>query len=162
LKKRRARRGLGVPPIVSAEITMRCPGGDRTITIPGPTASEAIRKAQAFDPRRDKNIPRFLALRCQKIAARIVKRNPGFAGARGGTRCPPANKRVVFQPNMASFMLYDMPPSPGERGVTISIPLPGARRTCMPGPGGGLVFVKWDRRGIFGVAPYDLRRVKVN
>ena len=56
---------------------------------------------------------------------------------------------------------YPDPPRHGERGTVTSIPLGGGRsRTCMKGPGGGLVYVDWDRGGTFGVSSYDIYRVK--
>jgi hypothetical protein len=77
--------------------------------------------------------------------------------------CPREGLRVEYNPSPASHVLYsDYPTAPrhGERGTVVSIPLGGRRATCLRGPGGGLVYVKWDRAGHAGVSSYDLDRVK--
>ena len=53
---------------------------------------------------------------------------------------------------------YTSPPAKGEEGnVTY---MPGYKpRTYLPGPGGGLLYVKWDRIGVMGVSPNDLEKV---
>lgn len=81
----------------------------------------------------------------------------GFA-ALGSTRCPPEGMRVVYRPNPASHALYMRPPRIGERGSVTSIPLGARRATCLPGPGGGLVYVDWDEAGPRGIAPGDIER----
>jgi hypothetical protein len=55
---------------------------------------------------------------------------------------------------------YPTLPKRGEKGTVTSIPLGGRRGTCMKGPGGGLVYVKWDRGGFAGVSSFDIDRVK--
>lgn len=67
--------------------------------------------------------------------------------------------RVRFVPNPISLRLYSKPPALGEEGVVTTAQLPGGRRTFLPGPGGGLLYVQWDRMGTMGVAPIDLVKV---
>lgn len=78
-------------------------------------------------------------------------------------RCPREGRRVRFAPNPVSHAMYSRAyclPKPGEAGTVTTVPLPGGRKTCMPGPGGGLVYVKWDGGCTVGVAPQDLARGK--
>jgi hypothetical protein len=75
-------------------------------------------------------------------------------------RCPREGLRVRFVPNPVSFLLYRSPPPRGMTGVVTSVPLPGGRKTCMPGPGGGLVYVKWADGDFQGVSPIDLERIR--
>lgn len=78
-----------------------------------------------------------------------------------GRRCPREGTRVEFSTTPAGRMLYGSyaPPS-GARGSVTSIPLGGRRATCMPGPGGGLVYVRWDEHSTCGVSPRDLTKLK--
>jgi len=77
-----------------------------------------------------------------------------------GKGCPKEGLKVRFEPNPVSAMLYPRGhvADKGEVGVVVSIPLPGARNTCMPGPGGGLVYVRW-KGGTQGTSRYDLEKV---
>jgi len=73
----------------------------------------------------------------------------------------PAGQLVKFVPNPASFALYRVAPHVGATGVVVSVPLGGGRRsTTMPGPGGGLVYVRWTDGSVMGVAPGDLQKIK--
>ena len=68
--------------------------------------------------------------------------------------------RVEFRPTPASLMLYSSPPRRNARGTVTTVPFPGGqRRTSLPGPGGGLVYVKWDDGSFQGVSPIDLFRI---
>ena len=54
---------------------------------------------------------------------------------------------------------YTNPPAKGEEGEVTY--MPGYKpRTYLPGPGGGLLYVKWDRKGVMGVSPKDLDIVR--
>lgn len=76
-------------------------------------------------------------------------------------RCPPEGMRVRFEPNPVSLLLYTNPPRKGATGTVFSVPFGGGvRRTCMPGPGGGLVYVKWDDHPQMGVSPIDIERLR--
>jgi hypothetical protein len=69
---------------------------------------------------------------------------------------PKPGTRVIFNPNPASFRLYEKPPRPGARGTVTTVPL-GTRRThYLRGPGGGLVYVYWGDGHVQGVALQDL------
>lgn len=78
-----------------------------------------------------------------------------------------AGTRVKYQPNPVSAALdahssYYNPPLPGVEGVVVALPVPGGRKTFLPGPGGGLLYVKWgsDPRTQFtyGVSALDVVR----
>jgi hypothetical protein len=99
------------------------------------------------------------------------RRTPGGNGrpARGGlsalegraTLRTAVGTRVRFVPNPASFQLYSRPPARGEEGeVTTTLFPGGGRRSSMPGPGGGLLYVKWDRTGTQGVSPLDVEVIR--
>jgi len=63
----------------------------------------------------------------------------------------------VFIPNPASLTLYSHG-APGTRGTVTSIPTADGMRTFLLGPGGGLVYVRWDHDfSICGVSAYDLK-----
>lgn len=66
--------------------------------------------------------------------------------------------RVRFEPIPASYALYSSPPARGATGsvTTVSFGGGGGRRTHLPGPGGGLVYVKWDDGSFQGVSSIDL------
>jgi len=67
--------------------------------------------------------------------------------------------RVRFTPNAASHPLYSNPPEVGEEGEVTTVPMPGGRRSSLKGPGGGLLYVKWDNLGTMGVSPRDVEVV---
>ncbi len=75
-------------------------------------------------------------------------------------RPPREGTRVRFQPNPVSFALYgSKTPKPGEEGAVTTVNVGGPKKlSYMPGPGGGLVFVKWDTFGVMGVSPIDIVR----
>lgn len=78
-------------------------------------------------------------------------------------RCPKEGTRVRFNPTPVSRALYSRAyclPKTGASGVVTSIPTGRGRRTCMPGPGGGLVYVAWDGGCTVGVSSYDVEKVK--
>jgi hypothetical protein len=55
-------------------------------------------------------------------------------------------------------VMYSNPPARGEEGEVTY--MPGFKpRTYLPGPGGGLLYVKWDDIGVMGVSPNDLEKV---
>lgn len=71
--------------------------------------------------------------------------------------------RVVFAPFPASHLLYSRAPHYGAAGSVVKVPLGGRSATFLFGPGGGLLYVRWDgdlRRRAFtmGVSPWDLYR----
>lgn len=99
------------------------------------------------------------------------RRTPGGNGrpTRGGlsalegraTLRTPVGTRVRFSPNPASYKLYSRPPARGEEGEVTTTQFPGGgRRSFMPGPGGGLLYVKWDQTGVQGVSPIDVEVIR--
>lgn len=64
--------------------------------------------------------------------------------------------RVFFEPTPVSYALYSKPPRRGMAGTVTSVSFGGSRRTYLPGPGGGLVYVKWDDGSFQGVSSLDL------
>jgi len=68
-------------------------------------------------------------------------------------RCPREGLRVCLRANPAGMMMYTHAGDPrsGDCGETVTVPVPGGRKTCMPGPGGGLVYVRWDSGHVAGV-----------
>jgi hypothetical protein len=75
---------------------------------------------------------------------------------RRATLRTPVGTRVRFAPNPASLALYSHPPERGEEGEVMLMNLGGRRSSFMKGPGGGLLYVKWERTGPQGVAPQDV------
>lgn len=67
--------------------------------------------------------------------------------------------RVRFRPNPVSLALYTNPPAIGEEGEVTTTSFGGSRRSFLKGPGGGLLYVKWDRLGTMGVSPRDVEIV---
>jgi hypothetical protein len=85
-------------------------------------------------------------------------RAPRGLGALEGraTLRTPVGTRVRFVPNPASFQMYSRPPENGEEGTVTTVAHVGGHRSFMMGPGGGLLYVKWDRTGHQGVSPRDI------
>ena len=75
-------------------------------------------------------------------------------------KCPKEGIRVRFVPNPAAAMFYTGAHEPrrGEFGTTVALPVPGGKKTCMPGPRGGLVYVDWDGAGVSGAFKRDIER----
>jgi hypothetical protein len=73
-------------------------------------------------------------------------------------RCPREGGRVKFNPYAGAMSLYTpgTHPSRGESGSITTVSLGSRRATCIPGPRGGLVYVKWDKFGTTGVFKTDL------
>ncbi len=68
--------------------------------------------------------------------------------------------RVVFSPNPASRVLYSYRvPEPGARGTVTAAWTAGRLRTYLVGPGGPLVYVRWDGGGL--VCCVSMRDLKV-
>jgi hypothetical protein len=67
--------------------------------------------------------------------------------------------RVVFSPNPVSLALYSYSvPAAGARGTVTAVRTAGGLRTYLDGPGGGLVYVRWDPDGLVcGVSMRDLK-----
>lgn len=68
----------------------------------------------------------------------------------------PEGTRVEFKPNAASLGMYSMAPMVGTKGSVVAVPLGRGKATYLKGPGGGLVYVKWDSLGVLGVSPIDV------
>ncbi len=67
--------------------------------------------------------------------------------------------RVVFSPNPASLALYSYRvPERGAHGTVTAVRTAGGVRTYLDGPGGGLVYVRWDGHGLVcGISMRDLK-----
>jgi hypothetical protein len=85
------------------------------------------------------------------------------------SRSYPEGLRVVFAPHPVSHVLYGIAPPKGAHGTVVKVSLGGrsGARTYLPGPAGGLLYVKWDAPaaspigtaiGICGVSPLDVYR----
>lgn len=71
-----------------------------------------------------------------------------------------AGTRVVSQPTPASRALYGYPvPAAGTLGTVTPVSFGRGSRTSLPGPHGGLVYVRWDDGLFCGVPRFDLRRL---
>lgn len=69
--------------------------------------------------------------------------------------------KVRFNPTPASLCLYSKPPRTGEVGVVTTVPFGGGvRKSFLPGPGGGLLYVNWETTGVQGVSSVDVERVR--
>ena len=79
----------------------------------------------------------------------------GLDGVGKGTR---KGTRVRFNAHRGSLVLYSHHPEIGEEGTVGTMPGFG-KRTYLPGPGGGLLYVDWDQSGMIGVSPNDVERV---
>jgi len=67
--------------------------------------------------------------------------------------------RVMFSPNPATRALYSYRvPVAGACGTVTAVRTAGGVRTYLDGPGGGLVYVRWDPDGLVcGVSMRDLK-----
>jgi hypothetical protein len=65
--------------------------------------------------------------------------------------------RVRFNAHPGSLVLYTHHPEIGEEGSVTTMPGFG-KRTYLPGPGGGLLYVDWDQSGTIGVSPKDVEK----
>jgi hypothetical protein len=80
----------------------------------------------------------------------------GFSGVSPRTR---QGTRVRFNAHPGSLVLYSRHPEIGEEGSVGTMPGFG-KRTYLPGPGGGLLYVNWDDSGMIGVSPNDVEKAK--
>lgn len=90
-----------------------------------------------------------------------VNEVPGMLISRGLEAVSPRTRkgtRVRFSASKGSLVLYSHHPDIGEEGSVTTMPGFG-QRTYLPGPGGGLLYVKWDRSGTIGVSPNDVEKV---
>lgn len=99
----------------------------------------------------------------EDCAVRYIERHLDMKASKGDMagnppRGPREGARVKFLPTPASLALYSPPtPTIGATGSVTSVPFGGGvRRTFLPGPGGGLVYVKWDDFGVMGVSSTDI------
>lgn len=87
---------------------------------------------------------------------------PATEGLGGSMRrsIPRIGTKVRFEPNAASLMLYTHHPDKGETGRVTTVSVGSRRIHYMPGPGGGLLYVRWDKSDqILGVSLLDVERV---
>jgi hypothetical protein len=114
---------------------------------------------RAESDRKARHLPSCSLTRCAPGCSRNLG-NLGSLPNIKGRKCPVREgTRVVFNPNPVSLMLYSHgTPRRGEQGTVTTVPLPGGRKPCLPGPGGGLIYVDWDEFGTAGIAPGDIDR----
>ena len=95
-----------------------------------------------------------LAHDLSQLAQRVETTASGaqIGGVSKGTR---QGTRVRFTANPGSLVLYTHHPEIGEEGTVGTMPGFG-KRTYLPGPGGGLLYVNWDQSGLIGVSPNDV------
>lgn len=74
--------------------------------------------------------------------------------------CPREGLRVRYNPASLHTRYLSKRPARGETGTVRSVSFGRGRATCMRGPGGGLVYVDWDRTGFVGVSSHDIDRAK--
>jgi hypothetical protein len=94
-----------------------------------------------------------------KAALKLDKGNLGVASALEGmaTLRTRVGTRVRFVPNPGSYLLYSNPPEEGEEGTVTTVSFGGAgKRSSLKGPGGGLLYIEWDKHGHMGVSPRDV------
>lgn len=78
--------------------------------------------------------------------------------------CPREGTRFRFVPNATSYSMYSVEhrhllPRSGTIGKAVKMNLGSrTRQTCLPGPGGGLIYVQFPS-GTIGVSKYDLQAV---
>jgi len=92
----------------------------------------------------------------------LRKRTYISEGRRPPKGTPRVGTRVVFDPYVVSMAMYphkEKFPRRGEEGTVTTVPLPGGKSHYLLGPGGGLLYVKWDKAGTMGVAPRDVKKV---
>lgn len=71
----------------------------------------------------------------------------------------PAGTRVVVKASPSSRALYSGGiPKDGTEGTVTPVSFGSHKRTSLPGPGGGLVYVKFDDGTFTGVSPIDLEK----
>jgi len=68
--------------------------------------------------------------------------------------------RVKFEPSAASAVLYSRAPASGSVGTVTAVSFGASKRkSYLPGPGGGLLYVDWEDVGVCGVGAGDVERV---
>ena len=73
------------------------------------------------------------------------------------TRRTPVGTRIVVQANPVSRVMYAYLPPNGTAGTVTTVSLGAGQRSFLPGPGGGLLYVKFDDGHFQGISPTDLR-----
>jgi hypothetical protein len=99
---------------------------------------------------------RWLVDRTRRLE--LFPKEGGAEGLDGVSSRTRQGTRVRFNASRASLVLYTRPPEIGEEGTVGTMPGFG-KRTYLPGPGGGLLYVDWDNSGMIGVSPNDVERV---
>lgn len=92
----------------------------------------------------------------QKAEEKKMSRNPKSPLLKRASLRSREGTRVRFEATPASLALYSSPPKRFLEGTITSVNTGSGRRTSIPGPGGGLVYVKWDDGSFQGVSPLDL------
>ncbi len=90
----------------------------------------------------------------------MAKRRKGY-GSISIKTCPREGMRVVVNANSTSRRLYSggIPPN-GTVGTVQKMNLGSRRSTCLRGPGGGLVYVKFASGLFTGISSIDLDKAR--
>lgn len=69
---------------------------------------------------------------------------------------PGTGSLVRFEPSAASLQSYTQHPDVGETGHVVQVPMGRRKVHYLPGPGGGQLYVRWERSGTIGVSLFDI------
>jgi hypothetical protein len=69
---------------------------------------------------------------------------------------PAPGTRVRFEPSEQALDGYTRHPAPGEEGRVVLVPVQRRKVHYLPGPGGGTLYVRWDKAGALGVSLSDV------
>jgi len=90
------------------------------------------------------------------ICLRTVPKATAKKKARSNSARFRSGARVVVKANAAARQLYAGLPANGTEGVVVAVPVGQESKSFMPGPGGGLNFVRFSSGKVMGVSPRDL------
>ena len=91
----------------------------------------------------------------------LPREKEGFQGIKTDKRTiPRPGVKVRFEPTAASLALYSKHPPVGDVGRVVQIPVGRRKAHYLPGPGGGLLYVRWEKLGgALGVSLLDVERL---
>lgn len=125
--------------------------------VKGPTGHKLVTKEHAPRNLEQAQLVRWLIDRTRRLE--LFPKEDGTEGLDGVGKGTRKGTRVRFAAHPGSLVLYSHHPEIGEEGTVGTMPGFG-KRTYLPGPGGGLLYVDWDQSGMIGVSPNDVEKVK--